>query len=332
MALHPEIEALLDLIELGRATGRQRPIHQMSVAEARAAFSDTSRAWETSPVVVPSVCNREIPTRDGDAIAARIYAPGPAAGGAPLPVLLYLHGGGYVLGDLESHDGLCRSLARGSGWAVVAVDYRKAPEHRFPTALDDAVDAVAWLADVGLDHGLDTGCFAVAGDSVGGSMATVLASMAAQEALPLKPRLQILAYPVTDAAEKHPSQSRLGEGCLLESATLDWFYGHYQTEEADRTDWRFSPLRGAAVPGSAPALILIGDHDPLLDETKAYAAKLAEAGIDADLHVLPGIVHDFLRMADLLEEAAGWRKAIADRLNSCAGGFRSGINGEGAEA
>jgi len=245
MTLHPEIEALLNLIELGRATGRQKPVHQMTVAEARAAFGATSQAWETMPADLSSVSDQRVPTRDGDTILARLYLPPPAAGEGPLPVLLYLHGGGYVLGDLDSHDGLCRSLACESGWAVVAADYRKAPEHRFPTALEDAVDAVAWLAAAGPALGLDTQRFAVAGDSVGGSMATVLASLAAQGDLALRPCLQVLAYPVTDAAEPYPSHGRLAEGYLLESATLDWFYGCYQREATDRADWRFSPLRAA---------------------------------------------------------------------------------------
>ena len=167
-----------------------------------------------------------VPTRGGAEIAARLYAAARPSPASPLPCLLFLHGGGYVVGDLDSHDGLCRDLAHRSRWAILSLAYRFAPEHRFPTAQHDALDAVHWRAGHGASLSLDPCRLVVAGDSVGGSLAAVLATMAAREPaiMPLTPMLQLLIYPVTDALGDDPSRLQYGEGYLLETASLEWFY------------------------------------------------------------------------------------------------------------
>lgn len=323
MPLDPDIAEFLELIELGRLSGKQRPLHEMSVAEARAAFARTAAIFEGEGGEPLPVHELRLPTRDGTEIAARLYAPHQPTTARPLPVLLFLHGGGYVLGDLDSHDGLCRDLARRSGWGVLSPDYRLAPEHKFPTALHDALDAVHWLAAEGPARGLDPHRFAVAGDSVGGSLAAVLAILAAREpgTMPLVPLRQILIYPVTDAAAAHASQERFATGHLLESAALDWFYGHYQNDPADRFDWRFSPLRTADLSGVAPACLVLADHDPLLDEGLAYGRRLEESHVPVDIVVQPGMIHDFLRMPAITTGATRARQQIVDVLSTLQKGF-----------
>ncbi|MGQ9367790.1 alpha/beta hydrolase [Azospirillum sp. ST 5-10] len=320
MPLHPDLASFLELVELGRASGRQRAMHELSVDEARLAFARSSAMLESDPADLPWVRDLAVPAADGRSVAVRLYAVAAPSAAAPLPVLLYFHGGGYVVGDLDSHDALCRALARLSEWAVLAVDYRRAPEHRFPAAFDDALAVVRWLAAEGAGIGLDPGRLAVAGDSAGGTLATVLASLAVREpaAMPLPPRAQVLLYPVTDAVGDHPSRRRFAEGHLLESATLEWFFRHVERRPEDRSDWRLSPLRAVPPAGIAPALVLVGEYDPLVDETVAYAHALRQAGNDVTLRVLPGLTHDVLRMADLLPEAASLRRDIAAWLRSTA--------------
>lgn len=320
MPLHPDIASFLELVELGRATGRQRAMHELSVTEARLAFARSSILLECDPAPLPCVRDLQAATRDGCSIALRLYASRTPSAADPMPVVMYFHGGGYVVGDLDSHDALCRALAAVSGWAVLAVDYRRAPEHRFPASLYDSLDAVRTLAEQGERLGLDPQRLALAGDSAGGTLATVLAALAVQDPslMPLRPLCQILLYPVTDAAGDHPSRRRLAEGYLLETATLEWFFRHCERQPADRLDWRLSPLRLVPPPGMAPALIMVGEYDPLVDEVEAYARALQAAGIGVSLHVLPGLTHDFLRMADLVPETAGARRDIASWLRAIA--------------
>lgn len=315
MPLDPDLADFLELIELGRRGGKQRPVHELSVAEARAAFARAAAIFEADVGSRGTTEELRFSTRDGADIAARLYRPTAPADG-PLPILLFLHGGGYVLGDLDSYDALCRDLAYRSGWAVLSPDYRLAPEHKFPTALHDSLDAVLWLATEGPAWGLDIHRFAVAGDSVGGSMAAVLTILAAreQESMPLAPLRQILIYPVTDAATLYPSHQRLGVGYLLETASLDWFYGHYQNDPAERCDWRFSPLRAPDLTGLAPALIVVAEFDPLLDEGLMYACRLQESEVPVEIEVRSGMIHDFIRMRALTPEAVRSRERISNFL------------------
>ncbi|MGG5292290.1 alpha/beta hydrolase [Pseudomonas shirazensis] len=295
MSLHPELSAFLDLVEEGRLAGRP-PLHALSPQAAREEFEQASRGlvWAWPQVQRQTLSAR---SRDGAVLGLRLYSP-PQAGDRPLPVLLYFHGGGYVVGSLDSHDGICAELAARTPCAVLAVDYRRAPEQRFPTAVFDAEDALAWLLAEGAAHGLDVARLAVGGDSAGATLATVLAIQAAQAGTP-QIRLQLLCYPSTDASRTTVSNDLFDEGYLLESATLEWFYQQYQRIADDRLDWRFSPLLCENLSGVAPAFVALAQYDPLLDEGQAYAERLQQAGVAVNCQRYAA-THDLLRMAAIM--------------------------------
>ncbi|MCY1508861.1 Acetyl esterase [compost metagenome] len=312
MALVPELEAFLELVEFGRLTGKSRAMYEQTPEQARADFEMASLALD-QPMEQVQCTSLGIAARDGWTLPARLYR-APELGAGAQPTLLYFHGGGYVVGSLDSHDALCRRLAAHGRFALLAVDYRLAPEWRFPTPVQDACDAANWLLREGVAHGLDPARVAFAGDSVGASLATVLSIIAAREPqeLALAPRAQVLVYPVTDATGKRASHHDFAEGYLLETATLDWFYQHYARTPADLADWRCSPLLAPDLSGLAPALVYLAGHDPLHDEGLAYARKLEEAGNEVKLLSQPGMTHDFLRMAGLLSEVEGIQRELVE--------------------
>ncbi|MGN8262182.1 alpha/beta hydrolase [Pseudomonas sp. SMSB3] len=312
MMLHPELEAFLDLAE---ANAGNAPLHRLSPEQARRVFQQSTEQLRW-PAPAGLVCQSlHAPARDGAAIPLRLYRR-PEAGG-PLPVLVYFHGGGFVVGSLDSHDGVCRELCARSGCAVLAVGYRLAPEHRFPVALQDGEDCLAWLATEAQALGLDSTRVAFGGDSAGATLATVLAIQAARlgERAPLVPSAQLLCYPVTDASRQSVSRTLFGEGYLLESDTLEWFYDHYARTPQDRHDWRFSPLLAEDLHGVAPAIVALAGLDPLLDEGRAYVERLREAGVAVELIELPGLTHDLLRMASVLPEVL----EVHERLGAALG-------------
>jgi acetyl esterase/lipase len=247
-------------------------------------------------VPLARVVDLSIPARDGSALPARLYADTDAV----RPALLYLHGGGFTIGGRETHDSLCRQLAVRSGAAVVALDYRLAPEHRFPTAANDTFDALAWLAQHGAPLKLDPTRLAVGGDSAGGTLATVAAIQARDIGLHL--RLQLLVTPGTTAYADTDSHRRYAEGFLLDAATIEWFFGQY-IDHAQRTDWRFAPLLADDLEGVAPACVILAENDPLVDEGIAYADRLRAAGVPVQLELYRGVVHDFIKMGRVLPEA-----------------------------
>jgi acetyl esterase len=258
----------------------------------------------------------EIPCRDGNSIGARLYVPAIAGhDGSPLPALLYFHGGGYCVGGLDSHDSLCRALAALTPSCVLSVAYRLAPEHRFPTAVHDAQDAYRWLLANGAAHGMDTQRIAVGGDSAGGTLATGLTIAARDEGWP-QPMLQVLLYPCTEAWQDSASHGRLAQGYLLEATTLQWMYGNYLRNEADRTDWRFAPLEAADLSRLAPAFVALAEYDPLVDEGIAYGARLKAAGVSTHTRIYEGMTHDFARLGNIVQEAYVVRKDIAQALAS----------------
>jgi acetyl esterase len=313
MSVLPELEAFLELAEFSRMTGKSQPMHALTPAQARSEFEQSASVFDV-PVTAVDSYDVRIPARDGFSVSARLYRrPGLEVG--PLPVVVYFHGGGYVIGSLDSHDSLCRRLAAAGDFALLAVNYRLAPEWVFPTAVHDACDAVNWLLREGRQHGLDASRVAFAGDSAGGTLSTVLSILAVQEPqeVAIVPRAQVLLYPVTDGSCKRDSHQRYAEGYLLETATMDWFYGHYAKGEQALQDWRISPLLATDVSGLAPALVYLAGYDPLYDEGLAYARKLEQAGNDVLLLEEPGMTHDFMRMSGLLEQVpeihgrvAGW--------------------------
>ncbi|HYQ53543.1 MAG TPA: alpha/beta hydrolase [Pseudomonas sp.] len=296
MSLHPELSAFLDLVEEGRLAGRP-PLHALTPEAARAQFEQASSGlvWAWPQQVERRALSAR--SRDGAALGLRLYLP-QQVNDRPWPVLLYFHGGGYVVGSLDSHDGICAELAWRTPCAVLAVDYRRAPEQRFPTAVHDAEDALAWLLAEGPAQGLDVGRLAVGGDSAGATLATVLAIQAARAGAP-QIRLQLLCYPSTDASRTTVSNELFDEGYLLESATLEWFYSQYQRTPDDRLDWRFSPLLCDDLQGVAPAFVALAQYDPLLDEGLAYAERLEQAGGAVTCRRYAA-THDLLRMGAVM--------------------------------
>ena len=289
---------------LDRIRRARRPaLHTLAPAQARRAYEAAAEVLEPPRAVLARVEDFAIPAADGTPLAARLYA----SSSERLPVVLYLHGGGFTIGSLQTHDGLCRQLAHRSGAAVVALDYRLAPEHRFPTAVDDAWDALGWLVRQAGTLGLDAERIAVAGDSAGGTLAAVCALHA--RAIGLSLALQLLITPGTAEHLESASQHLFADGFLLDRIAIEWFFDHY-IDKSQRCDWRFAPLN-AEVDGVAPACLVLAECDPLVDEGIAYGDKLRAAGVPVQLELYRGVTHDFIKMgraipeAQLAQQAAG---------------------------
>ncbi len=286
------------------------PFHSLSPTEARAAYVLAAEILEPPRAALPRVQDLHIPAADGTPLPARLYA----ATEGRLPLLLYLHGGGFVIGGLETHDSLCRQLALRSGGAVVSLDYRLAPEHRFPAAVDDAFAALRWLAGEGAASlGLDGTRLAVGGDSAGGTLAAVCALQARDAGLPLA--LQLLITPGTTAHADTASHKLFAQGFLLEADGIAWFFDHYIAPH-HRNDWRFAPLNAPDVDGVAPACVLLAECDPLVDEGLAYADKLRAAGVPVELELYRGLTHDFIKLGRVIKEAAQAQAVAAAALRA----------------
>ena len=296
--LTPAMSGLLDRIERAKPP----PFHTLTPDAARAAYAAGAEVLEPPRAALQRVEDITVAGR-----SARLYAPSHDA----LPVLLYLHGGGFVVGGLETHDSLCRQLARRSGGAVVALDYRLAPEHRFPAAQDDAWAALQWLAAHASGLGLDPRRLAVGGDSAGGTLAAVAAIRARDHGLALA--LQLLITPGTAAFATHASRHLFANGFLLDTTTIEWFFEH-TIDRAQRRDWRFAPLEADDLSGVAPACVIVAECDPLADEGVAYADKLRLAGVPVHLDLVRGMTHDFIKMGRALKEAAAAQQFAADTL------------------
>ena len=284
---------LLDRI---RRTARL-PFHAMTPTEARAAYLAGAEVLEPPRRPLARVEDLTLPGGDGSVRPARLYAPSHEQ----LHVLLYLHGGGFVVGGLETHDALCRQLALRSGVAVVALDYSLAPEHPFPAAQEDTWAALQWLTRQGAALGLETARPAIGGDSAGGTLAAVAAMMARDARLPLA--LQLLITPGTAAHADTGSHKLFANGFLIDAATIAWFFDHTIAHH-HRRDWRFAPLEAPDVDGVAPACLLLAECDPLVDEGLAYADRLRAAGVPVALELYRGVTHDFIKMGRALPEAA----------------------------
>jgi acetyl esterase len=295
MALDPQVQVVLDLV----ARSGRPPYHQLSPKEARQMFRDTRAASTPEPPLIGSVRDLVADTPAGP-IPLRLYRPHGVAAAAPLPVLVYFHGGGWVIGDLDTHDVLCRQLAAGSGAGVVAVDYRLAPEHKFPAAVDDAWAATRWIVANADLLGIDARRLAVGGDSAGGNLATVVALIARDHGAPAI-GLQILLYPVTDAATETRSHELFADGYLLTRESMRWFIAHYLPGPGEAADWRVSPLRARSLEGLPPGLVVTAGFDPLRDEGEAYARRLRDAGVRVDHVGYGGMIHGFVPMGRLID-------------------------------
>ena len=296
--IHARLTPAMRLLVERMARAPYPPMHTLTAAEAKAAHAASIGVLDVPKPQLPRVQQLQIPARDGAALPARLVAPSLAAG---LPVLLYLHGGGFTIGSVESHDTVCRVLAEQSGAAVLSLDYRLAPEHRFPTAVHDAWDALRWLAGEGAAAlALDGARIAVGGDSAGATLAAVSAIHARDLGLPLA--LQLLIYPGTTDHQDTDSHALYAQGPVLDKALIDWFFHHY-IDSVDRSDWRFAPLKSAEVDGVAPAWVGLAECDPLVDEGLLYADKLRAAGVPVELEIYRGVVHGFMTMGRSIVEA-----------------------------
>jgi acetyl esterase len=288
--LDPSLQMLL---AAQHATGVNGLVIGEDAQLSRANFAATLQVLDERDVRVAEIRGVSIPGPAG-VIAARHYRP--TTGGAAAPLLVFLHGGGWVLGDLDSHDSACRLISREAGVHVLAVDYRRAPEHRAPAALDDALAAYRWAREHAGDLGADTRRVAVGGDSAGGNLAAVLTRVARDAGDPL-PCLQWLIYPLTDMRGETRSRSLLGDGFLLTKHDTEWFQDTYLGPSGlDRTDPLASPLLADDLSGLPPALVVTAGFDPLRDEGAQYAARLREAGVTVDHRQLPSMTHGFMNL------------------------------------
>jgi acetyl esterase len=290
MPLDDDVQVLINMLA---ATGAPA-LTSMSVEEARANMRNLT-SLRTSVEELPRVENRTVPGPHG-AIPVRIFA---SRTTPSLPVLVYFHGGGWVLGDLDTHDGTCRTLAKQIDGIVVSVDYRLAPEHKFPVALDDCYAAATWVAENAAAIGADPRRVAVGGDSAGGNLTACVALRARDEG---KPRLvhQLLVYPVTDASFDTVSYRDNAEGYFLTRADMQWFWNHYLRGTEDASNPYASPLRSTDLRGLPSATVITAEFDPLRDEGEAYAKKLKDAGVPVDVKRYDGVIHGFFSMGDVL--------------------------------
>lgn len=303
MPVHPQAQAFLD-----QAAGAP-PMHQMPVPAGRAAF-DAMAALGGPPEPVEAIEDRTIPGPAGP-LPIRIYRP---ATDARLPVALWFHAGGFTVGSLASHDPLCRTVANRSGCAVIAVDYRLAPEHPFPAALDDAWSALQWVAAHGAELGVDSTRLAVCGDSVGGGLAAIT-SLLARDARGPALRLQVMVYPDVDWRFTSPSWTTMSRDYFVTREVAEWLRGNYLPDPPQWTDWRASPLLAPSHAGLPPALVICPEFTPIRSDVEGYVGKLRTSGVPVDYWLAAGMVMGFVSMAGVID--AG-REAL-DRIGAALG-------------
>ncbi len=314
MALDSTVRKLLDL---AAASGRPA-INSLPPPEARRMMRETRLPVQGPFLESVASEDRRIPGPAGE-MPVRVYRPRAAAPTAKLPLLVYFHGGGWVIGDIETHHTMCQRLCEAGQLVVVSVDYRLAPEHRFPACVDDCWAATVWSAANAAALGVDGSKVAVGGDSAGGNLAAVMALMARDRG-GVQVGFQLLLYPAVDALANTGSLARNADGYLLTRDAMVWFYDHYIPNAADRSDWRASPLRARSFAGLPPAMIVTAGFDPLLDEGRAYAERLTHDGVTVEYLEFGSMIHGFLGMPGVLPQArrglalAGQavREALAD--------------------
>jgi acetyl esterase len=319
--LHPEARLLLEMMDAQPAP----PLETLDPVEARASRLEPMKMLGGQPDALGRVEDLSIPGPGGD-LPVRIYANEP---GGLRPALTYFHGGGFVFGNLDTHDAVCRALAKESGAVVISVDYRLAPEHKFPAAVEDSHAATVWAAANAASLGIDARRIAVGGDSAGGNLAAVVAMLCRDAGGPAL-ALQVLLYPVTDFSTFETTSHReLAEGYFLNRAAMDWFSALYIASDDQKRDPEVSPLLARDLSGLPPALVITAEFDPLRDEGEAYAQRLREAGVAVTMTRYPGMIHGFVSMRgvltggrDAIREAAEAIRSMrgADALRSVAAG------------
>ena len=303
MALHPQLVALLERA----AKSPLPPYYEVPATVARRLYRDTRGALTPDPPAVEASWLLLAPGPAGP-VPVRAYRPKGAAKDEILPALVYFHGGGWVIGDLDTHDVVCRTLANGARCAVFSVEYRKAPEAPFPAAVEDCFSALSFVCSSYGSLKINSKQIAVAGDSAGGNLATVMALMARDAGGPAI-SFQVLIYPGADQRMAHPSIKRNGEGYLLTEKSMLYFRGHYLPDPKDWLDWRASPLLAKSLKGLPPAYLLTAGFDPLVDEGKDYAERMQKEGVPVEYRNYPDMVHGFITMGRVLDTA---NAALAD--------------------
>lgn len=278
-----------EVLQKFRASGG-RPFHSYPVKQVRELYESGCAANGLSGDPLSSVTDYNV-----EEFRVRVYDPRNIGG--PTPAVLFFHGGGWVMGSLSTHDGLCRRLASLTNLPVIAVDYRLAPEHPYPAAMDDSRSAIRWLFDAGNEHGLDLTEAVLVGDSAGGQLAAVLANENATATDPLPVVGQVLMYPMVDLTMSSPSYNRVTDGFPLVADTIAWFAGHYLPEGVDRSAPDISPGMAQLPAGLPPTYVITVDNDPLVDEGANYAAALARAGTEVLYQHLPGYAHGLFTSA-----------------------------------
>lgn len=293
MPLDPQARAFLDTL----AASGVPPLHMLPVEVARQAMYNFIPLGGP-PEAVAGVENRQV-TGTGGAIPVRIYTP---EGSGPFPVLVFFHAGGYVIGNIETYDGVCRKLTNAAQCITVSVDYRLAPEHKFPAAVDDAYEATRWVAENCAAFNGDPKRVAVGGDSAGGCLTTVVSLLARDLGGPALV-YQVLIYPTTDLRGQTASIEEMGDGYLLTREDMIYFTNHYLNSEDEKLDPRASPLLAPDLRGLPPALVITGEFDPLRDEGEMYAARLKEAGVPVTATRYDGMIHLFLMMSGMMDQS-----------------------------
>jgi acetyl esterase len=304
MPLDPQAQKVVDAM----AALNLKPVEESTPAEARESMRTRTAALGPFDDVA-AVADHRVPVEGGE-ITVRVYSPG---GPGPHPALVFYHGGGWVIGDLYTHDGVCRSLANAAGCVVASVDYRLAPEFKYPVAVDDSYAALRWVVASASRLGIDPRRVAVAGDSAGANLSTVVALMARDRGGPALVH-QVLVYPVTNCAFDTPSYRENATDYVLTAEGMRWFWRHYLAREAQGQEPYASPLLASDLAGLPPALVITAECDPLRDEGEAYAARLRDAGVPVTLTRYTGMFHGFFRMTRILDKARAALEEVAGAL------------------
>ncbi len=308
MPLTPQAQALLDMAYRVDAPR----FYELSVAQARHSFHKLQHAFRPEAPAVAAVADVPIARADGSALLARLYRPLDSHPDETLPLLLWLHGGGWCVGDVASYDVVCRELANGSGCAVLSVDYRLAPEHPFPAAVNDARLAFDWATANARALGIDPARIALCGDSAGGNLAIVTA-LALREASGAQAAFLLLVYPSTEVVSTRPSRQAFADGYFLDRESLTWFFSRY-LPHGNTEDWRASPMRAASLAGLPPMLMVTAEFDPLVDDCVAFIERVRAEGGEVEHRAVMGVVHGFLTLGKMFPEAGATVEYAAQTL------------------